>query len=131
MVALKLGTTVDERELGYWLHVAHTGKGFALEAGLAVVRVGFDLEALDAIELRTDPDNRASARVAHKLGFHGPVLDPLSQSLPDRGKVEARGSAREQRCDAHVYTLSRVEYVDSPARNTPIEAYDVLERRVL
>jgi hypothetical protein len=33
--------------------------------------------------------------------------------------------------DLHVYTLSRVQYAHSPARSVEIEAYDVLDRRLL
>jgi hypothetical protein len=120
VAALKLSVTVDERELGYWLHVAHTGKGLALEVGLALVRVGFELEPLDAIEIRVDPGNEPSARVAQRLEFSGPVLDPLSYPLPAGGKA-----------DTDVYSLSRVEYENHPARLVPIEAYDVLDRRLI
>lgn len=117
---LKLGAGTDERELGYWLHVSHTGKGIALEAASALVRVGFDIEGLDAIELRTDPNNHRSARIAEKLGFEGPTLDPLSYPMPD-------GEKR----DTHVYALPRVLYAAGPLRDVPIEAYDVLGRRLI
>jgi RimJ/RimL family protein N-acetyltransferase len=120
VAALKMSTTVDERELGYWLHVAHTGKGLAVEAGRALVRVGFELEPLDAIEIRTDPLNQRSARVAERLSFSGPLLDPLSYPMPDGGKR-----------DTLVYALSRVEYATCSARHTALEAYDVLDRRLL
>ena len=120
VIALKQSTTVDERELGYWLHVAQVGKGLAYEAALAAVRVGFDLEALDAIEVRTDPQNVRSARTAERLGFSGPSIDPLSYAPPDGGKR-----------DTLVYGLSRVQYVLSPAKHCAIEAYDVLDRQLL
>lgn len=120
MIGLRLSTTVDERELGYWVHAAHVRKGIAFEAACAAVRVAFELEPLDALELRTDPLNGPSARLAEKLGFRGPVLDPLSLPMPDRSKR-----------DAHVYTLSRAEYALSPAHAAEIAAYDVLERRLL
>ncbi|MDB4985464.1 MAG: acetyltransferase, family [Myxococcaceae bacterium] len=120
VMALKQSTTVDERELGYWLHVAQVGKGLAYEAGLAAVRVGFELEGLDAIEIRTDPLNLRSARTAERLGFAGPLVDPLSYVAPD-------GARR----DTHVYSLARVQYVLSPAKRCRIDAYDVLERQLL
>ena len=117
---LKLAASVDERELGYWVHVAEVGKGLATEVALALVRVGFDLEALDAIDVRCDPQNLRSARVAEKLGCSGPVLDPLSLPMAD-------GSKR----DTHVYSLSRVVYAGGPASTTPIRAYDVLGRLLI
>jgi RimJ/RimL family protein N-acetyltransferase len=119
VIGLKLGANVDERELGYWLHVAHVGRGIALEAALAIVRVAFDIEGLANIDLRTEPHNERSARLAEKLGFSGPVLDPLSTPTGDGAKR-----------DAHVYSLSRLEYGRSPARMAAVEAYDALDRRL-
>ena len=120
VVGLKLAGDMNERELGYWLHAAHVGKGLALEATLAAVRVAFDVEDVESVDVRTDPDNLRSIRLAEKLGFEGPVLDPLSTPMPDGGKR-----------DALVYSLSRVAYVRSPAWSTPIRAFDVLDRPLL
>ena len=113
-------SSVDERELGYWIHAAHLRQGLCTELVSALVRVGFEIEALDALEIRAFPHNLASARVAEKLGFSGPVLDPLSYPMPDGDKH-----------DMHVYTLSRVEYAASDARDLALEAYDALDRRIL
>lgn len=117
---LKMGATVDERELGYWLHVDHVGRGLATEVAMALVRVGFDVESLSCIDVRCDPENAPSARVAQKLGCAGPLVDPLSQPMPD-------GSKR----DTLVFTLSRVEYAISPARDAQLRAFDVLDRQIL
>jgi RimJ/RimL family protein N-acetyltransferase len=119
IAALKLGQVVDERELGYWLHPAHTRQGLMHEAGLALLRVGFELEPLDGIDVRVDPDNVRSVQVAVRLGFDGPVIDPLSASGP-------QGDKR----DTHVYSISRMQYAGGPARQAQIEAYDVLDRRI-
>jgi RimJ/RimL family protein N-acetyltransferase len=118
---LKMGASdVSEREVGFWVHVNHINQGFATEMTSALLRVAFEVEGLDTVELRCDPTNTRSAHVAEKLGFAGPVLDPLSHPVPGEGKR-----------DTHVYTLSRVEYQSSPARNLQIEAYDVLDQRIL
>jgi RimJ/RimL family protein N-acetyltransferase len=113
-------SSVDEREVGYWIHAAHLRQGLCTELVSALVRVGFEIEALDALEIRAFPHNVASARVAQKLGFSGPVLDPLSYPMPDGDKH-----------DLHVYALSRVEYAQSAARELALAAYDALERRIL
>lgn len=113
-------SSVDERELGYWIHAAHLRQGLCMELVSALVRVGFEIEALDALEIRTFPHNLVSARVAQRLGFSGPVLDPLSYPMPDGDKQ-----------DLHVFGLSRVEYAQSPARFVALEAYDALDRRIL
>ena len=117
---LRLAADVDERELGYWIHESHLRQGLATELVGALLRVAFEVEQLDAVEIRTFPHNRASARLAQKFGFSGPVLDPLSYPMPDGGKS-----------DLHVYGLSRAQYATCPARTFPVSAYDALDRRIL
>ena len=56
-------------ELGYWLARAHWGKGYATEAGramLAAARLGLRLRRIEAGHFL---DNPASGRVLEKLGF--------------------------------------------------------------
>jgi RimJ/RimL family protein N-acetyltransferase len=59
----------DELELGYWIARRHWNRGFATEAGEAVVRSA--RESLRASRLAAGHflDNPASARVLEKLGF--------------------------------------------------------------
>jgi RimJ/RimL family protein N-acetyltransferase len=63
-------TTLDDQaELGYWLGVAHWGKGYATEALHAVIDYAFtdlDHQALNAGARVTNP---ASRRVLEKCGF--------------------------------------------------------------
>ena len=75
-----------------------------------------DCELLD-FEVTQDTDG---AGLAEKLGFLGPVLDPLSEPTPE-------GDRR----DMHVYTLPRLIYATSPLRSFALEAFDVLERSLL
>lgn len=114
---LKMVGEPDEREIGYWIHVDRVGEGLATEVSAALVRVGFELEQLQTMTIRVLPENSSSARVPEKLGFSGPVLEPNSLPWPGEGKR-----------DGHTYTLSRAQYVSSSARNTPISAFDVLDR---
>jgi RimJ/RimL family protein N-acetyltransferase len=62
-------------EIGYWVHSAHTGKGYATAAALAVAAAGFARPGIDRVEIHHDVENPASGRVAAKAGFHqvGPV----------------------------------------------------------
>lgn len=113
-------TASDERELGYWIHAAHVRQGLGTELVSALLRAAFDIEQLQAVELRTFPHNLASERLARGLGFSGPVLERLSYPMPDGSKS-----------DLHAYALSRPEYAVSPARQLPLEAYDALGRRIL
>ncbi|WP_433358944.1 GNAT family N-acetyltransferase [Streptosporangium sp. CA-115845] len=56
-------------EIGYVLHPAHHGKGYATETGLALLELGFDGLDLHRIIGRLDARNEASARVLEKLGM--------------------------------------------------------------
>lgn len=55
--------------LGYWIRTDLAGRGFATEAGRAVIDFAFDDVGLNRLELVADIDNAASLRVAEKLGF--------------------------------------------------------------
>lgn len=61
--------TVDGHEIGYWLTPNAWGRGYATEAGramLGIARYGIGLRRLVSGHFT---DNPASARVLHKLGF--------------------------------------------------------------
>ncbi|MFT3923561.1 MAG: GNAT family protein [Myxococcales bacterium] len=117
---LSLRSDVDEREVGYWIRPDVLRQGLATEAVAALVRVAFDIENLSCVDLRVAPHNLASAGLAEKLGFEGPVLDPMSEPTPEGDKV-----------DMHMYSLPRLLYATSPMRGTQLEAFDALERQIL
>jgi RimJ/RimL family protein N-acetyltransferase len=56
-------------ELGYWLRNDCTGLGYASEAAAALTRVGLGMPGIERIEIRCDPENRASWAVAERLGY--------------------------------------------------------------
>src|SRR5690606_7276538 len=56
-------------EIGFVLHPAHHGLGFASEAGAVMLRLGFEGLGLHRIVGRCDGRNLASARVMEKLGM--------------------------------------------------------------
>ena len=56
-------------EVGYWIHVAETGKGLATEVTRALTEAAFALHGVRWVELRCDPQNLASQAVPRKLGF--------------------------------------------------------------
>ncbi len=55
--------------LGYYLGSAHWGKGYATEAGTAVLRFAFDVLDCHRVEVEIVPGNMGSERVAERLGF--------------------------------------------------------------
>lgn len=56
-------------EIGFVLHPAHQGRGYALEAARELLRIGFDEAGLHRIVGRCDALNRASATLMERLGM--------------------------------------------------------------
>lgn len=56
-------------ELGYWIRTDEAGRGYTTEAAGALVVLAFERVGLYRLELRAGVENRASQRVAEKLGF--------------------------------------------------------------
>jgi ribosomal-protein-alanine N-acetyltransferase len=59
----------EEVEVAYLLAKAYWGRGLATEAARAVARYGFETLRLPRLISLIDPDNKASARVATKIGM--------------------------------------------------------------
>ncbi len=55
--------------MGYCFDAATWGRGYATEAGRALLRWGFSTLALNRVQAEADTRNVASARVLEKLGF--------------------------------------------------------------
>ncbi|MFL6856765.1 MAG: GNAT family N-acetyltransferase [Allosphingosinicella sp.] len=63
------GRPGGEVELGYWIARAHWNRGYATEAGAAVLRMARDTYRLPRLVAGHFLDNPASGRVLEKLGF--------------------------------------------------------------
>jgi RimJ/RimL family protein N-acetyltransferase len=91
------------REIGYWIAADAAGQGFCTEATAAIVRAGFEVDALRWIEIRCDPENHASAAIPRKLGFtHEATLR------------ERIASGADGRRDVMVWSLFAAEYPRTP-----------------
>jgi RimJ/RimL family protein N-acetyltransferase len=108
------------REIGYWIHAAHVGHGYATEATAALVRVGFELEKLQRIEIHCGTANVRSQAVARKLGFHHEA------TLRARGE-DATGQPR----DTMIWSLFADEYAQSPSASRTLRAFDAAGRQIL
>lgn len=64
-------TSAEHRgaELGYVLHPAHAGHGYATEAAHRLLHVAFDDLGVRRVIARLDADNHSSARLAARLGM--------------------------------------------------------------
>ncbi|MCB9877301.1 MAG: GNAT family N-acetyltransferase [Planctomycetes bacterium] len=71
------------REIGYWLHPAHCGHGYATEASRSLIRLAFDELLTRRIVLRCDERNLDSQAVARRLGA-APVG---TEELVENGRV--------------------------------------------
>ncbi|MDE2197119.1 MAG: GNAT family N-acetyltransferase [Gammaproteobacteria bacterium] len=56
-------------EIGWWTWKDHWNRGFATEMALGFVRYAFAILKLPCVVAEVDPPNRASIRVAEKLGM--------------------------------------------------------------
>ena len=83
-------------EIGYWIRSGETGKGLATEVAAALADRAFALHGVEAVEIRCDPLNVASAAVPRRLGFrHAATLEA--------DETRADGSSR----DTMVWVLER------------------------
>ncbi len=69
-VGLDLAPAHRRAELGYWIGRPYWGRGYATEAGLALVAHGFEALNLNRIHAGYYHWNPASRRVLEKLGMH-------------------------------------------------------------
>lgn len=119
-VGLYTRAGIGAREVGYWLRRDAVGRGLATEMAAAAIRTAFELDQVKRVDLTCDPDNTASAAVARRLGF------TLEGRLRDR-----QLAPHHRRGDILYFTLLESEYPHSPVHAVPIEAFDLLGRRIL
>ncbi|HJT16417.1 MAG TPA: GNAT family N-acetyltransferase [Thermoanaerobaculia bacterium] len=68
-IGLVIDRSNDRAELGYWIGVPFWSRGYATEAGRAIVRFGFDELELHRVFAQVFTRNPASARVLQKIGM--------------------------------------------------------------
>lgn len=107
-------------EIGYWVNAEHINQGIATEASRALVRVGFDVEQLDRIEIHCDPRNTLSANIPHKLGF------THEATLHNRA-TDVHGNPR----DTMIWTMFREQYKQSMLSHFPVQAFDCANREIV
>lgn len=72
-------------EIGYWVHVDHTGKGVATAAARALTDAAFEIEGIERVRIQCEDTNARSARVPEKLGY---TFDGVH--VPEDGPCEGR-----------------------------------------
>lgn len=106
-------------EIGYWTHKDAIGKGIAREASCAMIRVAFEIEKVERIEIMCAPENGASAAIPEKLGFtHEATLMKRVKDTEDGVR------------DLMVWSLFATDYPSSPAAAIALQAFDCMGRAI-
>ncbi len=111
---LSTRTGPGSREVGYLLDQHHCDRGLASEAAAMALRVAFDINAVKRVELRCNPANTASVRIAEKLGFR------LDHVLPDHSE-DSEGVLR----DLMVWVIDAAGFAATRWAALPIKAFGV------
>jgi RimJ/RimL family protein N-acetyltransferase len=56
-------------ELGYWVHVNHTGRGLITQAAAVLTEAALASPSIDRVEIHCDEANHASAAIPRRLGY--------------------------------------------------------------
>ena len=102
-------------EIGYWTHKDAVGRGIANEATCAMIRVAFDIEKAERVEIMCAPENRASASIPERLGF-------THEATLKKRAVDTQGVSR----DLMVWSLFAQDYPSSPAAGLAYRAFDCM-----
>ena len=102
-------------EIGYWTHKDAIGNGFATEASSAMVRVAFEIEKVERVEIMCAPENRASASIPARLGF-------THEATLKKRALNSDGAT----CDLMVWSLFAEDYRSSPAADITFRAFDCM-----
>jgi RimJ/RimL family protein N-acetyltransferase len=88
--AVKKDNSVDDGCLSYGLLTQARGKGYATEAGKAILDFAFQDLKLEKLRAETKTDNLGSHKVLKKLGFS--VIEKMSEFQKNRfsGEIEGR-----------------------------------------
>jgi RimJ/RimL family protein N-acetyltransferase len=100
-------------EIGYWTDKDQVGRGIACEATCAMIRLAFEIEKVDRVEIICAPENTASASIPARLGF------THEATLKKRG-TDSEGDI----CDLMIWSLFAADYPKTKAAETPFKAYD-------
>lgn len=106
-------------ELGYWTGKDCIGKGYAAEATCALIRVAFEIESVERVEIHCAPENTASSSIPAKLGF------AHEATLKQRAK-DSEGGMR----DLMIWSLFANKYPESVSAGLSYRAFDCMGRPI-
>jgi RimJ/RimL family protein N-acetyltransferase len=90
-------------EIGYWVRVSAEGRGYVAETVRLLTRLAFEQLGANRVQIRMDPRNVRSARVAERAGY---LLEGTLRNV----SVDATGGL----ADRHIYALTPLDYARLP-----------------
>lgn len=99
-----------QADIGYRINKDYWGKGFAPEAGQAMLKVAFEVMELSRLQIRCFTNNSGSVRVAEKLGFR------------QEGLIK-QGAIINVMTDYYIFGLLREEYEKNSTKADNIKIY--------
>ena len=106
-------------EIGYWMNSQFTQKGMMTEAVTATTKAVFETQNPDRIEIRCDPENIASNRVAEKCGYQ-------NEGTWKRRLI----GLNDARHDANIWTMYKTDYEKSTLKNFEVTVFDAGSRQI-
>ena len=91
----RIDWSVPRFEIGYWRRAGFEGRGLVAEAVRALARMAFDSLGARRVEIRMDPRNACSVRVAERAGF-------TFEGVLRQDSVDVKGAGRDTRVHARV-----------------------------
>lgn len=83
-------------EIGYWVNVGHTRRGYATRAAGALTEAAFGLPGIERVEIHCDIANKRSAAVPPKLGYRLLGVEDGAREAPaEEGPLMRWGVTRE------------------------------------
>lgn len=120
IIASKKTMAEGGREVGYWLHKDCINNGYATEASSALIKVAFEADKMERVEIHCDARNHRSSAVAKRLGF--------SKEAVIRGNEKQDDGERKRK---EIWVLFKDEYEKTNLVDFEVEAFDVIDRKIL
>ncbi len=108
------------REIGYWINREYGGQGYATETTAAMVKVAFEIDQVDRVEIQCAVANAISATIPDKLGF-------VHETNLKRRIEDTEGTIH----DIMIWTLFADQYPGSPASDVRLSAFDCVGDKIL
>ena len=101
------------REIGYWITKSCDGKGYATEVTQAMLKVAFEYDQIERVEIHCASDNQPSLKIPKRLGL------TLEKTLP-KHMEDSDGTLH----DSMIWVMHAADFPNSPASQFNLAAYD-------